>query len=76
MTHSKINYAILHTMEDCNLISADWEGLIEGVSYTLGGEFVDSCRNCQMVITTHNNLTRTKASNVVGYLKGQVEPDR
>jgi hypothetical protein len=42
----------------------------------LGGKFVADCIDCKMVVTTNNKLERKVGSNVIGILKGQVEPDR
>ncbi len=42
----------------------------------MGGEFVADCVDCKMVVTTNNKLERKVGSNVIGILKGQVEPDR
>ena len=42
----------------------------------MGGKFVASCTSCQMTVKTNNNLERRKSSNVIGILKGQIEPDR
>ena len=54
-----------------------WIGMIEGVSYTIGGAFKDTCGdNCTASISVNNVRPRTVSSNVVGILKGSVEPDR
>jgi hypothetical protein len=59
-----------------DFFSADWIGKIDGVTYFLGGKFVADCIDCKMVVTTSNKLERKVGSNVIGILKGQVEPDR
>jgi hypothetical protein len=58
------------------MFAADWQGQIEGVKYSLGGKFVASCVNCKFEIEAHNILKKKFASNVIGVIKGQVEPDR
>ena len=57
-------------------ISEEWRGKIEGITYTLGGRFESSCIDCKMTIKTNNKLERRKSSNVIGVLRGEIEPDR
>jgi len=51
-----------------------WRGGIEGVKYRLGGSMVE--RGWKARVVTHNYFGTKKSSNVVGYIKGAVEPDR
>lgn len=53
-----------------------WKGGLTGIDYTIGGSFNDNCQDCKIKIETHNHLERKLSPNVIGYIKGSVEPDR
>lgn len=59
-----------------NYFLDDWIGKIDGVNYNLGGKFVIDCVKCSVKISTNNFLEKRNVSNVIGVLKGNVEPDR
>jgi len=47
------------------------------VDYVLGGRFSDeACPNCEVQLESHNELKRKYTSNVLGFIRGDVEPDR
>ena len=52
----------------------EWKGGIENITYNLGG---GSMKNgFKIRLSTHNYFGNKKSSNVIGYIKGAVEPDR
>ncbi len=59
-----------------------WAGKLTGVEYKLGGVFKppsagNGALNVQNArVTVNNDLVRAKVANVVGVIKGYVEPDR
>ena len=48
-----------------------WKGSIPGVTYKLGGSFIDSGMSVKVHVTTHN--VRRRTYNVIGYLNGSIE---
>jgi len=46
------------------------------VPYVIGGTFGANCLNCKAVLESHNVLHDRYVSNVLGFIKGEVEPDR
>ena len=57
-------------------VPEDWKGGLQGIEYSIGGQFDDNCKNCYVKIETHNYLQQKLSPNVIGYIKGSVEPDR
>lgn len=51
----------------------EWQGKIPGVKYNLGGAMKDGYK---VRLSTHNTFATVKSSNVIGYIRGSVEPDR
>ena len=47
-----------------------------GINYVIGGTFNDKCEDCYVKLETHNYLERKLSPNVMGYIRGAVEPDR
>ena len=57
-------------------VPEDWKGEIEGKPYIMGGDFASGCNNCKARITINTSNQRMVSSNVVGIIRGEVEPDR
>ncbi len=55
-------------------VPEEWKGKIKGVTYRLGGSMEP--RNFKVRLSTHNYRGTVKSSNVLGYIRGAVEPDR
>ena len=54
-----------------------WKGGLKDIEYFIGGQFDDNqCKDCTVKIETNNYLEQKLSPNVVGYIKGSVEPDR
>ncbi len=53
-----------------------WIGRIDGIGYKLGGEFLVSVQTKRVRIVVNNELRNVKISNIVGTIRGSVEPDR
>ena len=53
-----------------------WVGRLSGVEYKLGGEFLASSGVNRVRLTTTNVLVKSPVSNVMGIIKGTVEPYR
>ena len=51
----------------------EWNGGIENITYNLGGSMKNGFK---IRLSTHNYFGNKKSSNVIGYIKGAVEPDR
>ena len=47
-----------------------------GVEYKMGGEFLPNSNVNRVRLTTTNVLRKHSVSNVLGIIKGSVEPDR
>ncbi|KAK8751452.1 hypothetical protein OTU49_008543 [Cherax quadricarinatus] len=56
--------------------SDDWKGGLTGVAYNLGPELQDRYSNYTLRLKTHNVLQIHRSYNVIGTIKGEVEPDR
>ena len=52
----------------------EWKGGIKNISYSLGG--VMNPPEFKVRISTHNYFGTVKSSNVIGYIRGSIEPDR
>ena len=53
-----------------------WKGKISGINYNIGGSWLPNFEGWKAKISTHNWEKTTKTANVIGYIKGAVEPDR
>ncbi len=54
-------------------VPEDWKGQINNITYRLGGEMTSGRK---VKLSTHNYFGTVKSSNVLGYIRGSVEPDR
>lgn len=56
----------------------EWVGYIDNpdVDYNLGGSFKNTCSNCKVRLEINNERKQTRNSNVIGIIKGDIEPDR
>ena len=54
----------------------DWQGGLPGLTYRLGPGADSKHRGWKARIVTHNYLEDVKDSNVIGVIRGSVEPDR
>ena len=52
----------------------DWQGSIPNVTYKLGGTMAKS--GYKVKLSTHNYFGNKQSSNIIGYIRGSVEPDR
>ena len=57
-----------------NEVPKEWIGGIKNITYSLGG--IMSPPEIKVKIATHNYFDNVKSSNVIGYIRGSVEPDR
>ncbi|CAL4079772.1 unnamed protein product [Meganyctiphanes norvegica] len=55
---------------------SDWIGGIENVAYTLGPEWKPEYSTWTLTLSTHNTENIYRSYNVIGTIKGEVEPDR
>ena len=53
-----------------------WRGGIKGIEYNLGGEWARPFRGWRLRLDVNNVEDTVKSSNVIGYIRGAVEPDR
>ncbi|XP_037804031.1 N-acetylated-alpha-linked acidic dipeptidase 2-like [Penaeus monodon] len=53
-----------------------WVGGLEGVEYNLGPYFKADFSDYRLRLQTHNYELRARSYNVIGTIKGEVEPDR
>ena len=53
-----------------------WKGGIQGVAYNIGGENLPEFANHRVKLIVNNYEEDVQTSNVIGYLRGEVEPDR
>lgn len=53
-----------------------WVGGLEGVEYNLGPFFKADFSEYRLRLQTHNYEMRARSYNVIGTIKGEVEPDR
>ncbi|KAK7070799.1 hypothetical protein SK128_019329 [Halocaridina rubra] len=54
----------------------EWRGGIEGVSYKLGPDMLPEFSAFTLRLQTHNTMDTFKSYNVIGTIKGEIEPDR
>ncbi|CAF4195305.1 unnamed protein product [Adineta steineri] len=54
-------------------VTKDWSGSLSNVVYRYGGILRDSAK---IEVRTYNRLERKDTYNVIGILKGEIEPDR
>jgi hypothetical protein len=53
-----------------------WKGGIEGVGYNLGDSEHPDYRGWRIQLKTNNYFDTVKDANIIGYIKGEIEPDR
>ncbi|XP_077990166.1 putative N-acetylated-alpha-linked acidic dipeptidase [Glandiceps talaboti] len=61
-------------LDDAVALPNGWAGSISGINYNIGPGFKDSNRKVRMDIHTDNQ--RRNTYNVIGFIRGAVEPDR
>lgn len=54
----------------------EWKGGITGINYNLGPDFLPQYSEYTLRLQTHNSLKDYRSYNVIGIIKGNVEPDR
>uniref|UniRef100_A0A0K2TTW2 Nacetylatedalphalinked acidic dipeptidase 2like [Strongylocentrotus purpuratus] n=1 Tax=Lepeophtheirus salmonis TaxID=72036 RepID=A0A0K2TTW2_LEPSM len=54
----------------------EWKGKVEGVSYKLGDAKKTGYEGHKVRLTVNNFLRTVPDTNLIGYIKGEVEPDR
>lgn len=54
-------------------VPKDWQGGLENLTYRLGGQMSSGIK---VKLSTHNYFGTAKSSNILGYIRGSVEPDR
>lgn len=54
----------------------EWVGGMEGVAYNLGPEMIEDFKDHTLRLQTHNTRQILKSFNVIGTIKGDIEPDR
>ncbi|XP_071164480.1 N-acetylated-alpha-linked acidic dipeptidase 2-like [Mytilus edulis] len=64
---------ILQQMTGDN-VSSEWEGKVPNVTYRYGGQLTNQTWKVKMRISTANK--RVKTYNVIGIIRGAIEPDR
>ncbi|CAC5391337.1 NAALAD [Mytilus coruscus] len=64
---------ILQQMTGDN-VTSEWEGAVPNVTYRYGGQLSNSTWKVKMRISTANK--RVKTYNVIGIIRGAIEPDR
>ncbi|CAL4110864.1 unnamed protein product, partial [Meganyctiphanes norvegica] len=55
---------------------SEWVGGLKGVAYNLGPSWTQQYENWKLKLNTHNTNEVYKSYNVIGTIKGDVEPDR
>ncbi|XP_042227870.1 glutamate carboxypeptidase 2-like [Homarus americanus] len=53
-----------------------WKGGLDGLAYNLGPELLDEYSGYTLHLDTHNTFQQYTSYNVIGTIKGEVEPDR
>lgn len=53
-----------------------WKGLLQGIDYKLGGEMKAEFAGWKARIVTNNYFGQARSGNVIGIIRGEVEPDR
>ncbi|CAF2097700.1 unnamed protein product [Rotaria magnacalcarata] len=56
-----------------NEVPADWRGTLSNVTYRYGGELLNTS---SIEVKSFNRLERKDTYNVIGIMKGEIEPDR
>jgi N-acetylated-alpha-linked acidic dipeptidase len=56
-----------------NPVPEEWRGNITGVDYRLGGVMLNGTT---AKLSVHNYFGNVRSSNVIGYIKGSIDPDR
>ena len=54
----------------------EWKGKIDGIDYKLGGEWLPEYSGWTLQLKVNNYQGTVKSPNVIGYIQGDVEPDR
>eukprot|EP00096_Caligus_rogercresseyi_P010267 TRINITY_DN3682_c0_g1_i1.p1 TRINITY_DN3682_c0_g1~~TRINITY_DN3682_c0_g1_i1.p1 ORF type:complete len:743 (-),score=140.20 TRINITY_DN3682_c0_g1_i1:107-2335(-) len=54
----------------------DWKGKIEGVPYKLGDEKKSGYEGYTVVLKVNNFMRTIQDTNLIGYIRGDIEPDR
>ena len=68
---------IFDLLEGEEVFDDDWAGLIKDTTYTFGGAFNQAtCPGCRAYLDTYNILNATVNKNVLGIIRGEIEPDR
>ena len=57
-------------------VPSSWMGMMEGMIYRVGGEFTAASNIVRLRMTVNNELRKVQVANVVGIIRGEVEPDR
>ena len=57
-------------------VPESWQGGIEGITYKIGNEANPDFDGWKLQLKTNNIFDTKKDANVIGYIKGSVEPDR
>ena len=55
-------------------VPEEWRGKIANITYRLGGTM--NPKDYRVRLSTHNYFGTVKSSNVIGYIRGAIEPDR
>ena len=55
-------------------VPEEWKGGIANITYSLGG--IMNPPGVKVRLSTHNYYGTVKSSNVIGYIRGSIEPDR
>ena len=55
-------------------VPEEWKGGIANITYSLGG--IMKPPGVKVRLSTHNYYGTVKSSNVIGYIRGSIEPDR
>ncbi len=53
-----------------------WRGKLEGIEYNIGPELKPEFAGWKVRLNTNNYFGTKKSSNIIGYIRGAVEPDR
>ncbi|CAF4531846.1 unnamed protein product, partial [Rotaria socialis] len=56
-----------------NEVPANWRGILSNVAYRYGGELLNTS---SIEVKSFNRLERKDTYNVIGIMKGEIEPDR
>jgi len=57
-------------------VPEDWQGSIPGISYKLGPGFNEEHQGWRVRLVVNNYMENKEDNNVIGVIKGEVEPDR